>query len=146
MSRFDDRTEAVEYAIDLLGRGHNSVFIRHDDEDNEFDVYPSGRGLAPDYVSWTYADGLDIPEAATDHTRLMEPCESLDTLAQFQYNMPALEEWTNGNSNSDISLEWTPVEDENLEYDEDSGGYLDEDGELLGDNFVGHVYLMRIWE
>ena len=146
MSRFTDRAKAVEHAIELLTRGYNSVFIRNDDEDNEFDVYSCASELAPDYIGWTYAEGLDIPEAATDHTRLMESCESLDTLAQFRYNMPALAEWLDEDSTADISLEWTPVEDENLEYDDESGGYLDEDGELLADNLAGHVYLMKIWE
>lgn len=145
MSRFDDRAAAVEHAIELLALGHNSVFIRHDDEECDFDVYPSGSEIAPDNVGWTYDDGLDIPDAATDHSRLMESCESLDTLAQFRYHMPALENWIDGDSTADISLEWSPVEDESLQYDEESGGYLDEDGELLADNFAGHVYLMKIW-
>lgn len=145
MSAFKVRSEAFAALIDMLARGHESVNIDFDSEDRTFDVYPGGRDIAPDYVGWTYADGLDIPEAASDHSRLLESCESLDTEAQFRYHMPALEEWFASDNPAPLTVEWSPVEDSSLQYDEESGAYRDEDDQLVEDNLVGHIYLMRVW-
>lgn len=144
MPTFHDRSEAFAALIDMLARGHNSVTIDFDSEDRTFDVYSGGRNLAPDYVGWTYADGLDIP-GVTDHSRLLESYENLDTEAQFRYHMPALDEWFAADNPAAITVEWSPVEDDSLEYDEESGGYIDENGELMEDNIIGHVYLLEIW-
>lgn len=144
MPSLHDRSEAFTELINMLSCGYESVTIDFNAEDRTFDVYSSGRDLAPDHVGWTYAEGLDLP-GVTDNTRLLDPCENLDTEAHFRYHLPTLDEWFDSDNPAAITIEWSPVEDSSLQYDDEAGCYRDEDDQPVEDNFVGHVYLMKVW-
>lgn len=133
-----NKLEALTEAVRLISYGgHDAVMI--DYVEDRWRAWGTTNDVFPDAVGWSYDDGFDLP-GITGRSRMFDQSEYLDTVAQFTYNMPELEEWLNDDSDDEIELAWTPVEDTSLIYED--GCFIDEDGDLTDDNIAGHMYGM----
>lgn len=108
--------------------------IYWNEEQNRYVIEDDYGMFEDDAASWTHADGLDCP-TADGTSGLMETYEYFDNYKQIQRYVPeAIEKIKEGYT---VSFAYLAVSNDDLVWDEDAGDYLDEDGELMGDNAVG---------
>ena len=141
VNNLESKRAALELALDLMGRGHNSLTVEADG-DGEWTVFTHGSEIFPDYPEWSYDDGVNLTsdeKTGRDVTQLFDPYESLSTVEQFAYYLSNVSEWLENTRTDAPTLDWSPVSAVVEDWNDETQEYLI-DGEWTDDNIVGHVY------
>lgn len=128
---------ALEKALEWQKNGYSTVEICHVTGDVYEISNASGWPFEESYM-WTYDQGVEgiAGTSDIDHSRILEPCESLETFSHILWHFPQIPELLEADDSA-INFGWAVVdsycEDATEENDWENCG---------GDHAVGHIYLI----
>lgn len=92
-------------------------------------------------VMWTYENGVELGDVVSDHTRVFESYESMQTLEHLRYNMPSVVETVE--DGTPVTLQWCVVDaypEENSGEQCESCGWCED---CNADMTVGHMWVAQ---
>ena len=141
INHYQTKLDALQAAIASIAEGYNSPAVEYDEDANDWTVGSHYENVVAGYPTWTYDDGLDIPDDV-ETSRLLAPYESLETVSHYRYHLDTVDEWLESDDQTSLWVQWCPVESAE-ECEEDHTAEDTERGYCMDceDRMVGHVYV-----